>query len=204
MKLLKGTPSRRERALFRLALCVLVVLGAMGLRLVSLTPTQTLRFVEHSYDLDRTEVLGQTKLGSHRLTFSANEEVLLLTKFRPPVQSSLWERWAPYCAGPLSPDAPAAPCWVFWYQAEDAECYPAIHFLFFGRVDLPGAAAVRIQNSTQEPEDFVQADLFTGPDGHRYLWAEHEANGFYPEWVDILDQNGAVLKEQVPFTPYDL
>ena len=70
MNLLKKKPTRRQTALCRLLLCALILLALMGLHMVSLTPTQTLRGAEHRVGLERTEILAQTEDESTVYTLS--------------------------------------------------------------------------------------------------------------------------------------
>lgn len=200
MNLLKKKPTRRQTALCRLLLCVLILLALMGLHMVSLTPTQTLRGAEHRTGVDRTEILAQTKDDSTIYTFSAHETLLLVTAFSPPIQFSALGGPTPTGFLPLSPTEKAFWFRAFWLQGDDSGPY---HLQFFGRVDLPAAASVRVYCGDLDPDCYLQADLFPGPDGHRYLWADRYAPethpNFHPYRLSILDQTGQVLRQDIPF-----
>ena len=83
MKRPKSLPSRRQRALRRMGVLLLFLLLLPALYQPSFTPRQVIRASENLLGLERTEVVGQTELLSHQVTFSANEDVLLVTVFQP-------------------------------------------------------------------------------------------------------------------------
>lgn len=203
MTLRKKRRTRRHRALRRLLLCALFILVPLGLHMVSFTPTQLLRGAEHRLGLEQTEILAQTKAGSKIYTLSANETLLLVTKFSPPVQVFSPDGPDPYRAISLS--FTKREFWSDFFLLPEDGATASNHIQFFGLVDLPAAASVRIFCDDMDPSCTFQAQLFSGPGGYRYFWADFYAPATHPDlspyWIVILDQAGQILQEDYYFDP---
>ena len=83
MKRPKSLPSRRQRALRRGVVLAVFLLAFLAIHRPSITPGQVIRASENLLGLERTEVLAQEEVLSHRVTFSANQDALLLTVYQP-------------------------------------------------------------------------------------------------------------------------
>lgn len=83
MKRPKSLPSRRQRALRRGVVLAVFLLAFLAIHRPSITPGQVIRASENLLGLERTEVLAQAEVLSHRVTFSANQDALLLTVYQP-------------------------------------------------------------------------------------------------------------------------
>ena len=71
MKRPKSLPSRRQRALRRGVVLAVFLLAFLAIHRPSITPGQVIRASENLLGLERTEVLAQAEVLSHRVTFSA-------------------------------------------------------------------------------------------------------------------------------------
>lgn len=102
MKRPKSLPSRRQRALRRGVVLAVFLLAFLAIHRPSITPGQVIRASENLLGLERTEVLAQEEVLSHRVTFSANQDALLLTVYQPlhplSLLHGLGQRPAPWVA----------------------------------------------------------------------------------------------------------
>ena len=111
MKRPKSLPSRRQRALRRGVVLAVFLLAFLAIHRPSITPGQVIRASENLLGLERTEVLAQEEVLSHRVTFSANQDALLLTVYQPlhPLSYSMgWNNAQPL--GVLSAPHGSGPC----------------------------------------------------------------------------------------------
>lgn len=69
MKRPKSLPSRRQRALRRGVVLAVFLLAFLAIHRPSITPGQVIRASENLLGLERTEVLAQEEVLSHRVTF---------------------------------------------------------------------------------------------------------------------------------------
>lgn len=197
MKRPKSLPSRRQRALRRMGVLLLFLLLLPALYQPSFTPRQVIRASENLLGLERTEVVGQTELLSHQVTFSANEDVLLVTVFQPlrPLGPSM-----DWIHTQVALDAPTdrQPCSLtlrsVWYQEAEASA-----FLVFGQTCLEGARWVRIYNHpaswSYDPNVYLEGEFFSTSTGQGYCFQQFASpdNNFVPKWYQVLDRAGNVL-----------
>ena len=83
MKRPKSLPSRRQRALRRGVVLAVFLLAFLAIHRPSITPGQVIRASENLLGLERTEVLAQAEVLSHRVTLYANQDALLHTVYQP-------------------------------------------------------------------------------------------------------------------------
>lgn len=188
----KATRTRRQKTRRRAVICLLFLAAILLLHPIPLTPAQALRTTEEQLGLAQTEILVQERFSSATLTLSASEDVLLVTSFHP--LPSLSRPSNPLCLIELDPQA--SPIWIQFLFSNGLD-----GFRLLGRIDVPGAAAVRVySNQDSDHAQGVQADLFSGPGGHRYLWAtfprkSQDASDLSdaPHHAEILDRSGQVV-----------
>ena len=197
MKRPKSLPSRRQRALRRMGVLLLFLLLLLTLYQPSFTPGQVIRASEHLLGLERTEVVGQTELLSHQVTFSANGDVLLVTVFQPlrPLGPSM-----DWIHTQVALDAPTdrQPCSLTLRSVWDQEA-EASAFLVFGQTCLEGARWVRIYNHpaswSYDPNVYLEGEFFSTSTGQGYCFQQFASpdNNFVPKWYQVLDRAGNVL-----------
>ena len=188
----KRPATRRQKTRRRLLLCLLILGGILLLHPPSLSPTQALRATEEQLGLAQTEILAQEKLASATLTLSSNEDVLMITRFHPlltPLQLS-----PPYPLFVMELLPQNGPIWAGFLSLQEMD-----GFRLLGRIDVPGAAAVRVYPAGETaPSQGMQQDLFSHSDGHQYLWAAFPSPtgdrvADVPDHLEVLDQSGQVL-----------
>lgn len=177
MKRPKSLPSRRQRALRRGVVLAVFLLAFLAIHRPSITPGQVIRASENLLGLERTEVLAQEEVLSHRVTFSANQDALLLTVYQPlhPLSYSMgWNNAQPL--GLLSAPTEAAPVTLSVLPFWDSDAQETL-ILAFGQTVLEGA-------------------LFSSATGDGYLFLYQPSpteDVFLPAWYQVLDREDRVL-----------
>ena len=200
MKRPKSLPSRRQRALRRGVVLAVFLLAFLAIHRPSITPGQVIRASENLLGLERTEVLAQAEVLSHRVTFSANQDALLLTVYQPlhPLSYSMgWNNAQPL--GVLSAPTEAAPVTLSVLPFWDSDAQETL-ILAFGQTVLEGACKVRIYNHTgvwnYSPDVFLEGALFSSATGDGYLFLYQPSpteDVFLPAWYQVLDREDRVL-----------
>ena len=150
--------------------------------------------------MERTEVLAQEEVLSHRVTFSANQDALLLTVYQPlhPLSYSMgWSNAQPL--GVLSAPTEAAPVTLSVLPFWDRDAQETL-ILAFGQTVLEGACKVRIYNHTgvwnYSPDVFLEGALFSSATGDGYLFLYQPSpteDVFLPAWYQVLDREDRIL-----------
>lgn len=204
MKIRRAPWPRRKKALvWSLAAAALLVVLMAG-HFLCFTPGQALRAAEFHAATGRTQVVLERSVGNLPLYFSQNDQVLMVTPFRPSLRYDWRNNGHPLLVVDCTRDPEgvrAGGLHVWDPESRDS------HLLLFGWVDLPGATSVVARYTHTVPSSEYTALELTAAipqtgETAGYFWETVTLPGgttyLHPDQLTVLDQAGH------PLCTYDL
>lgn len=180
--------SQREKALWKLAACALVILLLAGIGGLRLTPIAALRTAEEIVGCGETKVLwrqNEWMAGRVRM-LSANENAVLVT-------DAVLDHggWNPEGRAVL--DCPAEE--PFCLRSAFVNGWRSRDWFLFGRINVPGAVHLHLKTENSEHMDIPQSRWLKGNDGSYCFYWEGPNRQIDLLYVQLLDASGEVLYE---------
>ena len=191
--------TRKQVALRRwLVVLLLLALSCAGL-VVNLTPNQALRDMERGHALGKTDILERRNVGPFRLCLSQNERVLFLSsqEFR------FLYGWLDSAYLPLDLTKESGPVDAMQVSVSHMDSGWR-HFMIVGTTTLENAVTARVHGAEvrTEDHDYTQTETqWTGEilekDGFRYFWFGQKlvppVTGMSFSTLELLDKEGHIL-----------